>query len=1205
MKSLIPWICLFAASASQQALADNDFNAYRLGNYNKALEPLISKTGKDAVADYYLGRVYLYGYGQLKNTDLAMRYFLKSAQKGYLPAVQIMAKYSLMQDKNPEDAVKWYKQAASEGDINAQLFVAASYLYGFGVKKNTDTASRYYIDAAKSGNALAQFALADNFLNSRNVGNRKLGLIWLNKSAANANPQALTKLASIYMDGKLVEKDVEKASELLTKASEQNYAPAMVKLAYLALENGDKNKGLEWFNKAAQQSAPEVYLDFAHAYLEEKSPIHDPSAGFTWTMKAANEGFVPAQKELADLYQKGLGVAANPQLATEWADKAAKNAKAQPASALALAALWLSNGKTDTFENTPYQMNGIFSAWKNPIALRNNNYNLAPQMELITRQDIFKPRFDLTEPNDIPITAYYDALAGKNYEFPANQWTYPLYPLNPQMVSLEKVNSLELTRQDLPAPYLEASYYATEAEPETADLQALFWLDDWQKQVNYSTVFNQMYFRAILGDPQSQFEIGQMFQYGIGVAQNDQAAIVFYQNAAEQQHLGAEYNLGVLYLEHAKDDADYQTALNWLTDSAFKGNDNAQYVLARLLSQGKTGADGKELIKANPEQALSMLYLSAANGFGPAQCQLADYLAHEGTQGLSVEVKKHKLALIRQLYTKAVANGVAQAYLPLAYYNAMDDSPEQQTKAFSIAEEQANAGDEKAALLLGMLYDRGIGTAKDPAKAVYWYQQAGNNPVSQFILGTYTTEGRNIVQDKDKGAELLQQSAAAQFPYADFNLAVLAHDARKSFLPDLIKSYELGNNHAGIVLADYYLAESVQNSDQAKLQQAKDIYTGLAEKGDPNAQLKLAYMLDKGLGVSPEPVAAQRWYTASAEQGNALGQYLLGQFYQLGQVGEPDYNLAKDLYKKSAKHLAKAFVALGFIYETVDDDYAQAFKSYEQAANKGNEYGIYDLALMYEYGKGIPVDYAKARALFTDASDKGSPEAMNQLASMYFYGLGQARNDQMALAWYKKAAGLGNSNALYTLGLLSETGVSTKLDFQEAIKYYEEASKLGNEKAMLALARMYHYGLGVTQDQKHSAELYQKLAERQNAYAQYQLGTFYLDGTAGERIPDKGKFLLEQASQNGNKQARQVLQRIEANQGKVSFIEPVQTNGSVAVEDRDADRLYLDALNEWNRGDESMSRMILHRLVTQYPDFLPAKRAYEQINQARVVTSFS
>jgi len=44
--------------------------------------------------------------------------------------------------------------------------------------------------------------------------------------------------------------------------------------------------------------------------------------------------------------------------------------------------------------------------------------------------------------------------------------------------------------------------------------------------------------------------------------------------------------------------------------------------------------------------------------------------------------------------------------------------------------------------------------------------------------------------------------------------------------------------------------------------------------------------------------------------------------------------------------------------------------------------------------------------------------------------------------------------------------------------------------------------------------------------------------------------------------------------------------------------MYLDAMNEWNRGDEVLSRMILQRLVTQFPHFVPAKRAYEQINQA-------
>lgn len=1204
MKSIVSWICFFAASASCQA-ADNDFHAYRLGNYNNAVGPLLSKAGKDAVADYYLGRIYLYGYGQLKNTDLALRYFLTSAEKGYLPAVQFMAKYSLMQNKDPQEAVRWYKQAANEGDVNAQLFLAAAYLYGVGVKKNADTASRYYIDAAKSGNALAQYALAENFINSRHSSNNKLGLIWLSKSAANGNPKALTKLGMIYITGKLATKDINKGIDLLNQAAAQNYAPAQCELGNLSLTQGDSIQALEWFDKAVAQHNPESYLQLAHVYLQENSPIYDPKAGFLWTLKAAQGGSIPAKKELSLLYQKGLGVTADPALAEQWAKQVAQDQKTQtPLSALAQAALWLTNDKTNKLEGTPYQLDGIFSAWSNPSTWRDNNYNQAPKMELISRQDIFKPRFELTQPNEIPITTYYDALASNQHEFPTNQWAYPTYELNPQIESLEKVNSMVLARSDLPVPYFDANYYGTENDLQTAELMDL-WLDGWQKQANYSTVFNQMYFRAILGDPQSQFEIGQMFQYGIGIAQNIQAATVFYQNAAEQQHLGAEYNLGILNLEHAKDPADYQAALNWLTDSAFKGNDKAQFVLARILEQGKVSADGKNYIPTNHDQAVSMLYLSAANGFGPAQYQLADYLAHEGTQGLAVEVKKHKLALIRQLYAGAANNGVAQALLPLAFYNAMNGDQAQQYKAFSVAEEQANSGDEKAALLLGLLYDRGIGTSKDPAKAIYWYTQAGANPVSQFILGTYTLEGEGIAMNKNKGLELLQQSAAAEFSYADFNLAVLEHDADKPFLPNLIKSYELGNNHAGIVLADYYLSESDQNSDAEQLQKAKQIYTGLAEKGDSHAQLKLAYMLDKGLGSNPDSVAAQRWYTASAEQGNPLGQYLLGQFYQVGQIGEPDYALAKEWYQKAADQLAKASVALGFIDETVNDNYAEALHAYEKAASEGDIYGMYNLALMYEYGKGVSVDYPKAQTLFTEAADKGLPEAMNQLAGMYFYALGQEKNEQLAMAWYKKAADLGNANALYSLGLLSETGVATKLDFQDALKYYQDASNQGNEKAMLALARMYHYGLGVAQDQKLSAELYQKLADRQNAYAQYQLGTYYLEGTAGERMPDKAKQLLEQASKNGNQQARQILQRLEAHQGKVSFIEPIQMNSTPILAGRDADRVYLDALNEWNRGDEVMSRMILQRLVTQYPNFIPAKRTYEQLNQVQSSSIYS
>ncbi|USQ14255.1 SEL1-like repeat protein [Legionella lytica] len=1200
MKSLVPWVCLLAATTSQQVVAD-DFSAYRLGNYNTAIEPLLSQTGKNAVADYYLGRIYLYGYGQLKNTQLAMRYFTQSARKGYLPAIMLVAKYTLLHDKDPEQAVTWFKQAAAAGNVDAQMFVAAAYLYGIGVKKNYDTATRFYIDAAKNGNSVAQYTLAENFINSRNASNNKLGLIWLNKAVANGNPQAITKLGSLYLAGKLVDKDVEKGTELLNKAAAQGFAPAMVKLGEAELAQNQKDQALKWFEKVGQYQNNQAYLDLAEVYLDAKSPVHDPKTAFLWTLKAAQNDSTEAKRQLAEFYKKGIGIEADLNMAKQWQDQANQDEKASnQGKALAAAALWLSNGTTDKLVQTAYQMNGILSAWNNPTVLGDYAYNQAPKLKTISRHHIFKPRFELVQPNDVPITSYYDALLSREASAQSNQWMYPIYPLNSQVAEVERANSLIVAHPDLPAPYLDAQYAdLVSQEPSIMDM----WTEGWQKQVNMMSEFYQLYNRAILGDAQTQFEIGQMFQYGIGVAQNDSAAIAFYQNAVQQQHLGAEYNLGMLYLQRAKSKEDYQLALDDLTDAAFKGNKNSQYVLSRILEKGITGAEGTVYIKADPEQANSMLYLAAANNYGLAEYDLADRLARDQDSNLSIDAKKEKIALIRQLYQGAADRGISNALLPLAFYNAMDGNAKRQAKAFAVAKEQAEAGNEKAALLLGLLYDRGIGVSADPAQAIHWYQQAGQNAVSQFILGTYTAEGKGVEKNNEQGMVQLQQAVKDKFSYADFNMAVLLQQEKRDFLPDLIHSYELGNSHAGIVLADYYLAA---NTDADKMKEARAIYDGLAQKGDRDAQLKLAFMNENGLSAAPNMVDAQRWYTAAAEQGEPLAEYLLGQFYQLGNSGEPDYSAAKEWYKKAAATLPEAYVALGFINETVDDNYPQALKAYEKAAAKGNALGIYNLGLMYLYGKGTPVDYAKAKELFVKAANDKVHDAMNQLGGIYFMGLGQPRDEQQALAWYKKAADLGNANALYELGLLSETGITSKIDFAEALKYYQAAATKGNEKAMLALARMYHYGLGVEKDPKMAAGFYQKLAARQNAYAQYQLGTYYLEGTAGELSPSKGKLLLQQASDNGNIQARKVLQRMEAKtQARVSFVEPVTLERAPIVAGEAANRLYFDALNEWNRGDEALSRMILQHIVTKYPDFEPARRAYEQVNQAKVANSYS
>ncbi|MCP0914096.1 MULTISPECIES: tetratricopeptide repeat protein [Legionella] len=1188
MKSLMPWVCLVATASVQVAFANEGLDAYREGDYVNAAAKLAADAGKDPIVDYYLGRMRLYGYGQLKNNALALRHFKQAAEKGFLPAQNIMARYTLLVENNPEQALSWFKKAAEGNDVQAQMYCAAAYLFGIGTNKNSNLAKKYYIDAAKNGNSIAEYTLAEHFLQSRHGNDKKLGLIWLNKAVEKGNPQAQLKLGELYAEGKLVPKDLDKSSQLINQAIAQDYVDAIYEAGKIAEEQKDLNAAKDWYAKGAFKNYLPAQVALAQLYLRTDSPLYNPHTGYLWVLKAAQHDSAEAQHLLAKLYQEGKVIAKDEVLGKEWEQKALATEKAMqgPAALSAQAAQWLSNQKAVTFAQGGYQLGGIFSAWQNPEALKENNYNQSPKMDVVDRTALYRPNFVFTTPNEIVVSEYYDALAASlgNLDDVVN---FPKYALNKNEFVIHSPPSVPNSPQ----------LWEVAANPVESESFDVFTLLSKPAAPPSLSFFDRLYEQAILGNSSAQFLLAQMYEDGIDVKQNVQEAIKFYQLAAEQKDLRAEYNLGLLYLEGKGGMApDYQRGMNWLQDAAFKGNAYAQFALGRINERGLRDASGKEVIAANADESTAMYYLAAANDFGTAQYRLAELLVREKPADVSMAAKARRNQLIKQLYEGAVAGGVQQAALPLAFFHAMDSDKAKQVQAFNVAKNEVSKGNGQAALLLGILYDRGLGVEKNSAEAMYWYQQASLNPVSAFILGTYFIEGKSVNQDKEKGRALLQQAADAGFPYADLNLAVLKQQQGEPFLPELDAAHALGNSKASLLLADYYLSQA---TDEQKMQQSREIYQQLAEKGDKEGQLKLGFMYEKGLGGPVDMAMAQQWYTAAANQEQPVAQYLLGHLYQLGWLGKlPDYVEAKKWYGLAQSNYSPAAVALGFIHETVEDDYEQAFIDYEMAALQNDPNGQFNLGLIYEKGKGRAVDFEKARELYASAAEKNHSQAMTQLAGLFFNGQGGPRDQEQALYWYKKAAALGEREALYQLGLLSETGVALKLDFPEALQYYEQAADKGNAKAMLALARMYQYGLGVEKNNQQAAKFYEKLAALNNPYAQYQLATFYYDGAAGERMPEKGKKLLLQAQENGSAQARKILQRLEAQgQVRLSYIEPVSLNSAPHLAGRPVELMYLDALNEWNLGDEQSSRIILDRIMMQFPHYVPAKRAYEQLNQ--------
>ena len=98
----------------------------------------------DAVAQYRLGNVYLYGT-QFEKQDYAeaMKWFSKSAEQKYAPAEYQVGRmyangFNVREDK--KEAVKWYQKAADSGYKWAQIHLGELYLHfmaeQFGVKRN-------------------------------------------------------------------------------------------------------------------------------------------------------------------------------------------------------------------------------------------------------------------------------------------------------------------------------------------------------------------------------------------------------------------------------------------------------------------------------------------------------------------------------------------------------------------------------------------------------------------------------------------------------------------------------------------------------------------------------------------------------------------------------------------------------------------------------------------------------------------------------------------------------------------------------------------------------------------------------------------------------------------------------------------------------------------------------------------------------------
>ena len=263
---------------------------------------------------------------------------------------------------------------------------------------------------------------------------------------------------------------------------------------------------------------------------------------------------------------------------------------------------------------------------------------------------------------------------------------------------------------------------------------------------------------------------------------------------------------------------------------------------------------------------------------------------------------------------------------------------------------KADTGDATAQVELGEAYEDGKGVRQDERFAAVLYRKAADqgNATAQNHLGPMYLAGGGVERNKADAVKWFRQAAKQKHPKAMFNLGAayfngdgvaiddsaalawfsLAQEAGSDVANDAVQRFATSKAYvmedAWVKIGDMYLEGSELSKNPSE---AIKWYRKAAGLGSPEVQVKLAgllterqgdarpgealdlctkaakqnyapgafcvgLILQRGLGVSPNPSEAAKWFQAAADRGHASAMLFLGEMYWKGSGVKIDKGLA-------------------------------------------------------------------------------------------------------------------------------------------------------------------------------------------------------------------------------------------------------------------------------------------------------------------------
>jgi|GEM_PF-620166 len=156
---------------------------------------------------------------------------------------------------------------------------------------------------------------------------------------------------------------------------------------------------------------------------------------------------------------------------------------------------------------------------------------------------------------------------------------------------------------------------------------------------NLPLAYQEFLAAATEGHADSQYNVALMYEKGIGVAQDEKEAVVWYGKAALQGNAAAQFNLGVLYENGRGTAVDFAKANEWYRKASLQGDPLAIGNLGMLYVRG----DG---VKENKTAGVALLLMSATRDPSPQNNAKQNIT---GTRGLTPEMIAAAQALVGEM----------------------------------------------------------------------------------------------------------------------------------------------------------------------------------------------------------------------------------------------------------------------------------------------------------------------------------------------------------------------------------------------------------------------------------------------------------------------------------------------------------------------------------------------------------------------------